>query len=69
MPRKPSQLCRHGLTNLEESDIIEVKKNMLSEYGLADDAALDEFISECVAEYCNGKPRAIAKSVVNIMLS
>lgn len=58
-----------GLTNLEESDIIEVKKNMLSEYGLADDAALDEFISECVAEYCNGKPRAIAKSVVDILLS
>lgn len=58
-----------GLTSLEESDIINVKKSTLSRYGLEDDDELDEFISECVAEYCNGKPREIAKSVVNILLS
>lgn len=41
-------------------------KSTLSEYGILDN--VDEFISECIAEYCDGKPRATAKSVVEILL-
>lgn len=58
-----------SLTNLDESDIIEVKKRKLSIYGLDENSEIDEFISECIAEYCNGNPRATAKKVVDILLS
>lgn len=55
-----------NLTNLEESDKIKSMKSTLSEYGICDE--IDEFISECIAEYCDGKPRTTAKSVVDILL-
>lgn len=57
------------LTNDKESDIIKLRKSILSEYGLNPKYDLDEFISECIAEYCNGNPRDTAKSVVEILLS
>ena len=56
------------LTNNTESDIIKSRKSILSEYGLNPKYDLDEFISECIAEYCNGNPRDTAKSVVKILL-
>jgi hypothetical protein len=55
-----------SLTSLEESDKIKSMKSTLSEYGIRDE--IDEFISECIAEYCDGKPRTTAKSVVDILL-
>lgn len=58
-----------GLTGLSESDIIEMKKKKLSLYGLESDKELDEFISECVAEYCSKKPRKVARDVVNVLLN
>lgn len=56
-----------SLTNLDESAKIELMKKRLSVYGLADET--DEFISECIAEFCNGNPRETAKTVVDILLS
>lgn len=56
-----------SLTNLDESARIELMKKKLSVYGLSDDT--DEFISECIAEYCNGNPRETAETVVDILLS
>ena len=57
------------LTNQLESDIISLRKANLSEYGLNPKYDIDEFISECIAEYCNGNPRKTAKSVVEILLA
>lgn len=57
------------LTKQVESDIILLRKNVLSEYGLNPKYAIDECISECIAEYCNGSPRQTAKTVVEILLS
>lgn len=57
------------LTNLDESAIIEMKKQKLSIYGLFEEDSLDEFIAECVAECCSKKPRKTAKSVTDILLS
>lgn len=57
-----------SLTKLDESAKIEAMKKMLSRYGLLDTPTCDEFISECIAEYCDGKPRETAKSVVEILL-
>lgn len=55
------------LTNLDDSDKIELMKNRLSVYAFKDTG---EFISECVAEYANSpkKARSTAKSVVEILL-
>lgn len=55
------------LTNNEESDKI-IMKNNLSTYGLTPEAEIDDFICECLAEYANGKPRATARKVVEILL-
>lgn len=57
-----------GLRPGDKSGIIEQKKNILSLYGLDDIAECDEFIAECIAEYLNGKPRSLAKEVVEILL-
>ncbi len=71
-PQKLKQIAEirekilNSLTSLNESDKMETVKKTLSEYGLFDE--IDEFISECVAEYCDGKPRSTAKSVVEILL-
>ena len=56
------------LTKLPESDIIKEKAKMLSVYGLDDTDEIDEFISEGIAEYLNGKPRPTAKKIVDILL-
>ncbi|WP_295218211.1 phage minor head protein [Ruminococcus sp.] len=58
-----------SLTGFSGSDIIEMKKNVLSVYGLCEEEELDEFISECVAECCTKKPRKTARNVVNILLN
>ncbi|MBQ7003669.1 MAG: hypothetical protein IJN57_06895 [Oscillospiraceae bacterium] len=57
----------NSLTNLDDSDKIEFKKNKLSLYGFLDTS---EFISECVAEYANSpkKARSTSKKVVEILL-
>ncbi len=65
---------KFSLTSDSESDIIkkdrnEYKRRILSRYGLDADEDIDEFISECIAEYVNGKPRNTAKEVVEILLS
>lgn len=62
------QSILNDLTKLPESDIIKEKANMLSVYGLDDTDEIDEFISEGVAEYLNGKPRPTAKKIVDILL-
>ena len=41
---------------------------MLSVYGFDDTDGIDEFISEGIAEYLNGKPRPTAKKIVDILL-
>lgn len=46
----------------------EGKKNILSLYGLDEGNDIDELISECIAEYVNGKPRSTARNVVEILL-
>lgn len=56
------------LTKLPESDIIKEKAKMLSVYGFDDTDGIDEFISEGIAEYLNGKPRPTAKKIVDILL-
>lgn len=53
------------LTDPTESDIIKARGKKLSSYGLV---SIEEFISECVAEYQNGSPRATSQSVVEILL-
>lgn len=57
------------LTDVDENAIMELKKQKLSVYGLCDDNELDEFIAECVAEYCSKKPRKTARDVVEILLN
>ena len=57
------------LTDADENAIMELKKQKLSVYGLCDDNELDEFIAECVAEYCSKKPRKTARDVVEILLN
>ena len=57
-----------SLTGLDEDDIMKLKKEALSIYGLVDDESLDEFIAECVAEYCNKKPRKMSRDVVAALL-
>lgn len=57
-----------GLTGLDEDVIMKLKKEALSIYGLIDDESLDEFISECVAEYCSKKPRKMSRDVVAALL-
>lgn len=56
------------LTKLPESDIIKEKAKILSVYGIDDTDKIDEFISEGIAEYLNGKPRPTAKKIVDILL-
>lgn len=56
------------LTKLPESDIIKEKARILSVYGIDDTDKIDEFISEGIAEYLNGKPRPTAKKIVDILL-
>lgn len=57
------------LTDADENAIIEIKKQKLSMYGLEDDLELDEFISECIAEYCSKKPRKTARDVVEVLVN
>lgn len=57
-----------SLTGLDEDAIMKLKKETLSIYGLVDDESLDEFISECVAEYCGKKPRKMSRDVVAALL-
>ena len=56
------------LTKLPESDIIKEKARILSVYGIDETDEIDEFISEGIAEYLNGKPRPTAKKIVDILL-
>ena len=56
------------LTKLPESDIIKQKASLLSVYGIDEIDEIDEFISEGIAEYLNGKPRQTSKKIVNILL-
>lgn len=62
------QSILNDLTKLPESDIIKEKAKMLSVYGFDDTDGIDEFISESIAEYLNGKPRPTAKKIVDILL-
>ena len=57
-----------SLTSASESDIMEMQKKTLSLYGLSEKLPIDELISECVAEYANGKPRTFAKEVITILM-
>lgn len=57
-----------SLTGLDEDAIMKLKKEALSIYGLIDDESLDEFIAECVAEYCSKKPRKMSRDVVAALL-
>lgn len=57
------------LTDTDENAIIELKKQKLSVYGLRKGDDIDEFISECIAEYCSKKPRKTARDVVEILLN
>jgi hypothetical protein len=52
----------YGTLNLEAE-----QKKILSRYGLDQNYEIDELISECVAEYVNGKPRAFASEVIAIL--
>lgn len=54
--------------NSGNMDMAKEKARILSTYGLQTKGDTDEFISECVAEYLNGKPRETAKKVVDILL-
>ena len=62
------QSILNDLTKLPESDIIKEKAKLLSVYGLDDTDEIDEFISEGIAEYLNGKPRPTAKKIVDVLL-
>lgn len=57
------------LTDNSDSDIIKLRKGFLSDYGLDPDNDIDEFISECIAEYCDGSPRETSRSVINILFA
>jgi hypothetical protein len=48
---------------------VEKVKQKLSVYGLHKNDDIDEFISECVAEYCSKKPRKTAQDVVETLLN
>ena len=56
------------LTKLPERDIIKEKARLLSAYGISNKGEIDDFISEGIAEYLNGKPRPTAKKIVDILL-
>jgi len=58
---------KNELTNLNDSDIMNLKAKKLSQYGFAN---TEEFISESIAEYANNpkKARYISRSVVEILL-
>ncbi len=58
-----------SLTGLDENAIIEMKKKSLSIYGLENDKDIDEFIAECVAEYCGKNPRKISRDVTTALLN
>ena len=64
----PWQSILDDLTKLPESDIIKEKARILSVYGIDESDEIDEFISEGIAEYLNGKPRPTAKKIVDILL-
>ena len=56
------------LTKISESDTIKEKARLLSTYGINEFDEIDEFISEGIAEWLNGKPRQTAKKIVDILL-
>ena len=58
-----------SLTDGSDNDIIKLRKSFLSDYGLDPDNDIDEFISECIAEYCNGSPRETSRTVVDILFA
>lgn len=62
------QSILNDLTKLPESDIIKEKARLLSAYGISNKGEIDDFISEGIAEYLNGKPRPTAKKIVDILL-
>ncbi|MCR5807068.1 MAG: hypothetical protein K6G68_08555 [Oscillospiraceae bacterium] len=54
--------------NYDKLDIINAEqKKILSIYGLDREYDIDELISECAAEYVNGKPRDFAREVIEIL--
>ena len=58
-----------SLTDGSDNDIINLRKSFLSDYGLDPDNDIDEFISECIAEYCNGSPRETSRTVIDILFA
>lgn len=58
----------NDLTKISESDTIKEKTRLLSTYGINEFDEIDEFISEGIAEWLNGKPRQTAKKIVDILL-
>ena len=65
---RQSILSSLGLEKWEKKvpDAVRLKaKDAISYYALHDDG---EFIAECIAEYMNGNPREIAKTVVELLL-
>ena len=56
-----------SLTNLPDDDIIKEKAQLLSTYGIDSKGEIDDFISEGIAEYLNGKPRETARHIVDIL--
>ena len=49
-------------------EIMKKQGSVLSAYGLGQDNEIDDLISECAAEFANGKPRAFAKEVISILM-
>ena len=58
----------NDLTKISESDTIKEKARLLSTYGINEFDEIDEFISEGIAEWLNGKPRQTPKKIVDILL-
>lgn len=63
------EMIAQNLTDDAEDAIIKLRKKYLSDYGLDPENDIDEFISECIAEYSNGSPRKTSRETVNILMS
>lgn len=62
-----NEMIEQNLTDDAENAIIKLRKKYLSDYGLDPDNDIDEFISECIAEYSNGSPRETSRTIINIL--
>lgn len=62
-----NEMIEQNLTDDDENAIIKLRKKYLSDYGLDPDNDIDEFISECIAEYSNGSPRETSRTIINIL--